>query len=146
MYFKGLGPFLSYTQVQTQFTKETLLEMVKELRGVAGAIPLSEEELSDTKKYIMLSYPREFETLSDIAGKLAEMTTFHLPKDYFSRYIPAIENVQKEDVVQAAKQYVHPDSMLFLIVGDIDKIEPGIRELKLGEIRHLDSDGNPTGE
>jgi zinc protease len=30
-------------------------------------------------------------------------------------------------------------------VGDRAKIEPGLRELKLGEIKLIDSDGNPLG-
>jgi zinc protease len=146
MYLKGMGPFLAYTQVHTQYTKETLIEMLKEFRGVAGSIPISEDELGETKKYITLSYPREFETISQIAGKLGEMVTYNLPKDYFNQYVQAVEQVSTADVVDAAKQHIHPDNMLFVIVGDVEKIEPGIRDLKLGEIHYLDLDGNPVNK
>jgi zinc protease len=40
------------------------------------------------------------------------------------------------------KKHLHPDSLLIVVVGDVDKIEPGIRELNLGEIHHLDAKGN----
>jgi zinc protease len=38
---------------------------------------------------------------------------------------------------------VHPDSLIWVIVGDRAKIEAGIRELGLGEIHILDADGKP---
>jgi zinc protease len=38
---------------------------------------------------------------------------------------------------------VHPDQLVWVIVGDRSKIEAGIRELKLGEIRLIDTDGKP---
>ncbi len=146
MYLKGMGPFLAYTQVHTQYTKETLVEMLKEYRGMAGSLPIGDEELSETKKYITLSYPRDFETISQIAGKLGELVTYNLPKDYFNQYVQAIDKVSAGDVVAAAKQYIQPEHMLFVIVGDVEKIEPGIRELKLGEIHYLDLDGNPVNK
>ena len=144
MYLKGLGPFLAYTQVHTQYTKETLVEMLKEYHGIAGEIPITDEELSETKKYITLRYPGEFETISQIASKLGQIVTYDLPKDYFNQYAQVIEKVNADDVADVAKKYIHPDNMLFVIVGDVEKIEPGVQELNLGEIRYLDLDGNPV--
>jgi len=36
---------------------------------------------------------------------------------------------------------LHPDQLVWVIVGDRAKIEPGLRELKLGEIRLINADG-----
>ena len=142
-YLKGLGPFLAYTQVQTEVTDKSLSEILKEFRGVSGEIPVTEEELEDTKKYITLSYPGEFETVSQVARKLREMVTYDLPEDYFNRYIPSINTVSADDVMGAAGRYIQPDNMLFVIVGDVEKIEPGIRAMNAGTIHYLDMDGNP---
>jgi zinc protease len=38
---------------------------------------------------------------------------------------------------------VHPDNLIWIVVGDRAKIEAGIRELNLGEIRFIDANGNP---
>jgi zinc protease len=38
-------------------------------------------------------------------------------------------------VPAAAAQTVHPDRLVWLIVGDRAKIEAGVRELKLGEVK-----------
>jgi len=34
--------------------------------------------------------------------------------------------------------------VIWIVVGDREKIEPGIRELGFGELVTLDADGNPT--
>jgi zinc protease len=44
----------------------------------------------------------------------------------------------------AAISVVKPDSLVWVIVGDREKIEKGIRELNLGEVQVLDADGNPV--
>ena len=144
MYLKNVGPFIAYTQVHTQFTKESLSEIVKEFKGVGGAIPVNAEELEDTKNYITRGYPREFETISQIAGKLGELVSYSLPRDYFNSFIPSIEAVTAEGVMKAAKDHIHPDRLLVIIMGDAQKIEPGIHELNLGEIHRLDAEGNPV--
>jgi hypothetical protein len=39
----------------------------------------------------------------------------------------------------------NPDNLIWVIVGDRAKIEAGIRQLNLGEIRIVDADGKPVG-
>ena len=135
---------MAYAQVHSQFTKESLIEFDKELRGITGVIPVGNEELEETKKYMTLRYPAEFETISQIGGKLNEVVTYGLPENYLNSYVSSIESITSEDVSYAGKTYVRPDNMMYVIMGDLEKIEPGIRELNLGEIHYLDSDGNPV--
>ena len=45
------------------------------------------------------------------------------------------------DVNAAAKRYALPDKSVLLLVGDRTKIEPGLRELNLGEIVVIDNEG-----
>jgi zinc protease len=45
----------------------------------------------------------------------------------------------------AAKAVIHPDQLVWVVVGDRSKIEAGIRELNLGEIKFIDADGKPLG-
>lgn len=37
---------------------------------------------------------------------------------------------------------MHPDGLTWLIVGDREKIESRVRDLGLGKVRVMDSDGN----
>jgi zinc protease len=45
--------------------------------------------------------------------------------------------VTGESVTAAASQFIVPDNMLVVVVGDRSKIEAGIRQLNLGEIKLL---------
>jgi zinc protease len=45
------------------------------------------------------------------------------------------------DVNNAAKEVVRPDNMTWVVVGDRAKIEPGVRELNLGEFHLMDTTG-----
>jgi zinc protease len=36
---------------------------------------------------------------------------------------------------------IEPNRLVWVVVGDMSKVEPGIRELNLGEIRKIDADG-----
>jgi zinc protease len=35
-----------------------------------------------------------------------------------------------------------PDHLVWVVVGDMNKVEAGIRQLNLGEIHKIDADGN----
>jgi zinc protease len=39
---------------------------------------------------------------------------------------------------------LHPDQLVWVVVGDRSKIEAGLRELKLGEIKLIDTEGKPV--
>jgi zinc protease len=42
-----------------------------------------------------------------------------------------------------AARSIKPNQLIWVVVGDMSKVEPGIRALKLGEVRKIDVDGNP---
>jgi zinc protease len=56
-----------------------------------------------------------------------------------------VRAVTSQTAVASARDVVRPDKLVWVVVGDRAKIEPGLRELKLGEIKLIDSDGNPLG-
>jgi zinc protease len=43
--------------------------------------------------------------------------------------------------VQAAAAAIKPAALTWVIVGDLAKIESGVRALKLGDVKVLDADG-----
>jgi zinc protease len=47
-------------------------------------------------------------------------------------------------MTKAAQKTLHPDQLVWVIVGDRTKIEAGIRELSWGDISLLDADGKPA--
>ena len=53
-----------------------------------------------------------------------------------------MRNLSLDQIVESADDVIKPDNLLWVVVGDREQIEPRIRELELGEIIHLDADGN----
>ena len=76
------------------------------------------------------------------SGSIQEMVQFDLDDEYFNRYADNIRALSLEKVSGAAKAVVHPDNLVWVVVGDREKIEAGIRELNLGEVQLMDPDGN----
>jgi zinc protease len=70
------------------------------------------------------------------------MVTFGLPEDYFATYPGKVRALSVSDLTKAAQKVVHPDQLVWVVVGDRSKIESSIRELGWGEIQLLDADGN----
>lgn len=132
------GPFFAAAGVQTDKTSESLTEFFKELNGILQPVPA--DELARAKNYVSLRFPGGFETTGDISRRLEEVLTYHLPDDYFSRYVPSINAVTSSDVQRVARTYIQPDKLAVVVVGDRKVIEPGIRGLNLGPINMLSID------
>jgi zinc protease len=140
---RGQRPWLTLAPVQTDKTKESLVEINKELRGILGDHPLSQEELSVVQDNETLSLPGSRETQQEVGNSINELVQFGLPDDYYETMAAKIRALKPADVAAAAKLIVHPDNLIWVIVGDRSKIEAGVKELGLGEIRFLSPDGKP---
>jgi len=141
---RGQRPFIAYAPVQTDKTKESMVEVEKELRGIRGSQPINQDELKKSQENQTLQLPGRWETIGAVEGALAEIVRFGLPDNYFTTYPDKVRALKVSDLVGAAEKVVHPDQLTWVIVGDRAKIEPGIRQLNWGEIGLLDADGNPV--
>jgi zinc protease len=129
------GPFMAGAAVQTEVTDSSLAEFFKELNGILQPVP--EEEVTGAKNYEAFGLPARFESVSGIAGNLAELVTFGLPLDYFNHYVDEILAVTQRDVRRVAREYVNPERVKVIVVGDRATIEEGIRALDLGPVTVL---------
>jgi zinc protease len=136
-------PFLALAPVQTDKTKESLVEMNKELRGMLGERPVTADELSKIQANETLRLPGSRETQNEVGQSILDLVEFGLPDDYYETYAGKVRALKTTDVEDAAKVVVHPDNLIWVIVGDRAKIEAGVKELNLGELRFLTPDGKP---
>jgi zinc protease len=60
---------------------------------------------------------------------------YGLPEDTFTNFVAAVNRVTSGDVQRAAAQYVQPDKMAVVVVGDRAAIEANIRGLNLGPVQ-----------
>jgi zinc protease len=140
---KGQRPFFAYAPVQTDKTKESMVELVKELNDIGGSRPATADELSRAQASMTLSLPGQWETMNAVMGSINEIVTYGLPDNYYETFASRVDALTPAQMTPAVKEVVAPDRLIWVVVGDRAKIEAGIRELNLGEIHLIDADGNP---
>jgi zinc protease len=121
---------------------ESMAEIRKELVAYLGDNPATEEEINKVKSKNTLSLPGRWETAAAVLRDIDEIVTYDLPDDYWDTYADSVRNVSAEQIAEAADAVIKPDNLVWVVVGDRDKIESRVRELELGEIILLDADGN----
>ncbi|REJ79161.1 MAG: insulinase family protein [Acidobacteria bacterium] len=140
------GIWLASGGVQTDKTKESAVEFVKELKYIAGEKPISNEELETARKTRVRGYAQQFESYGRIAGQILSLWLEGLPMTELQQEPEELNKLQLGAVNAVAQKYAKPDGTALLLVGDLSKIEQGIRELNLGEIIILDVEGNPVAK
>ena len=138
---RGQRPYITIAPVQTDKTREAMAEMDKEFRGIVGDRPVTPDELAKIQANETLSLPGSRETLNSVGQSIIDLVQFGLPDDYYQTYAGKVRALKTSDVDAAAQEVVHPDNMVWVVVGDRAKIEAGVRELNLGEIQFLDPEG-----
>ena len=139
---KAQRPFIAYAPVQTDKTMESMAEIKRELTEYLGDNPATEEEIDKVKSNNTLSLPGRWETAAAVLRDIGEIVTYDLPDDYWDTYADNVRNVSGEQIAEAAAAVIKPDKLIWVVVGDREKIESRIRELEFGEITLLDQDGN----
>jgi zinc protease len=137
-------PFIAYAPVQTDKTKESMMEVAKELRWIITDHPATAAELGKAQDFETLTLPGSWETMGAVGGSIGELIRFNLPDDYFALYPARVRALTAGDLTDAAQKVVRPGGLTWVIVGDRAKIEAGVKELNYGELQYIDSDGNPA--
>lgn len=83
---------------------------------------VSEEELADAKTYLTGSYPLRFTASGRIAGMLTGIQLDNLGMDYFDKRNTYIDAVTLEDVNRVARQWLDPDDLTIVIVGEPENL------------------------
>jgi zinc protease len=134
---RGQRPFLAYAPVQTDKTKESMTEIDKELRGILAEHPATDAELARVKASETLRLPGSRETMDRVMNSVEDLVEYDLPEDYYQTYAGKVRALTLADIEKSAREVVQPNHMIWVVVGDRAKIEAGIRELGLGEVRVL---------
>jgi zinc protease len=131
-------PFIVFTSVQTDKTKESLVEINRELHDIVSTRPPTQQELNDVIAHQTRSQAGKFETTSSVSSAIGEIVTFNLPENYFITFGPKMSALRTSDVAEAGDSFLNPDRMIWVIVGDRSKIESEIRGLNLGTFHLVD--------
>jgi zinc protease len=141
---RGQRSFYVVAPVQTDKTGESMVEVAKEIRGLAGERPLTGEEYNSAMRYATARLPGRFSTISALDGAAISSFNLNLPDDYWAKYANGLRGLSEQQLNAAAKKFVRPDEVVWLVVGDLSKIEQKVRALNWGEVVVLSADGKPV--
>ncbi|MEL1263304.1 pitrilysin family protein [Pseudoxanthomonas putridarboris] len=139
----GQRPWFAQAAVQSDRTADSIKELKLEITGFAtGAKPASADEIAKIRAANTLELPGAYETASAVMSQIASNQRFGRPDDYILQYKARNEAIGPADVTAAARR-LQPQSLTWVVVGDLAKIEQPVRALQLGEVQVLDADGRP---
>jgi len=139
---KGPGFFTAYAPVQTDKTKESIAELQKELNRFIGDKPATDLEFNKVRSNAVSQLPGSWETNDAVLGALQESIQYDRGVGYLNNYAAMLQQLKVADIQKAATKIIKPSNLTWLMVGDRAKIESSIKELNIGSIRYIDTEGN----
>ena len=143
-YGRGPGQFQAGGGIVTAKTDSALIEFMKEIRGVQGEIPFTDDEITQGKDALVQSLPRTFSSVNGVRGAISGIYLQDLSENYYTEYAAKVNAVTRADLVRVAKKYIDVDNLNIIIVGDRAVVEAGLRKTGIAPIVILDVDGKPV--
>lgn len=99
---------------------ETIAQAIDVIRTVWTDLAtngMTQTELDGIKTYLTGAYPLRFDGNAEIAGIMVGMQMIGLPTDYVTNRNDYLAAVTLDDVNRVAAQYLRPDDLRFVVVG-----------------------------
>lgn len=128
---KDAGDFVAQTDTRTDTTGQALRLMIDEFARLARE-RVGERELADAQAYLSGSFPLTIETPDQIATQVLNVLFFDLPVSEIGSFRERVLAVTPDDVQRVARQYVKPDRLSIVLVGNARAFASQLIELGLG--------------
>ena len=131
---RSAGTFRETAEVRTAVTGASLKEFFYELDRIRNdAVP--QEEIDNAKAYLTGVFPIRIETQEGLIDQLVQIKMLDLPADFLQTYRERVNAVTAADIQRVARQYVQPDRVAIVIVGDaatiMDQVKPYAQTIEL---------------
>ena len=125
------GAFRVSASTKNESVWEALVASVDEIRRMKAGGP-GADELAKAKGYYAGSYPFSLQTAAGVAGSIVGAELQDLGIDYVRDLPLRLAAVDDAQAKQAGQDFLFPDTMVVVIVGKADVIEPQIVRAKTG--------------
>lgn len=125
---KRAGDFVAETDTRTETTGEALRLMVDEFSRIQRE-RVFERELSDAQAYLAGSFPLTIETPNEIATQILNVVFYELPIEEIGTFRERVQRVTPDDIQRVARQYVRPDRLSIVLVGNASAFVAQLRRL-----------------
>lgn len=137
---KLTGDFEATAEVRTAVTGDSLKEFFYELERIRNE-KVGDAELADAKNFLTGVFPIRAETQEGMTNLIVNQNLYGLPEDYLQTYRENVDAVTVDEVQRVAVQYVRPDEMAIVIVGDANEVLPQVKEYA-SSVEIFDTEGN----
>lgn len=115
------GAFEATAEVRTAVTGDSLKEFFYELKRIREE-DVTAEELQDAKNFLTGVFPIRAETQEGLTNLIVQQQLYDLPSDYLQTYRDNISAVRADEVRRVANEYITPDKIAIVIVGDAEEV------------------------
>jgi zinc protease len=137
------GPFVVSTAVRSDITDAAAREVLTEIDRIR-AEAISPDELSLATSYLDGVFPIRFETTAAIAAALSVLVLHGLPDDYYDRYRARVRAITTEEILDAARRHLNPDTLQMVVVGDPSAVLVPLEAMNFGSTTLYDTLGQPA--
>jgi zinc protease len=138
---KGQRPFLIFAPVQTDKTKESVQEIIKEVNMFVADKEMTQAEFDKTKQNTVMGMSGMWETNSAVNSSARSIVRYGLTDDYWNTYSKKVNGLTLQDTRDVAKKVIKPNNIGWFLAGDAQKVAPGLKELGI-ELITIDANGN----
>ena len=122
-----LGMFIVEFKTKNASTAKALKIVKEELKKIR-AEPVADKELEGTKEAIINQFVFKFTNPDQIVNIYIYIELLGLPSNYLETYREQVLNVTKEDIQRVAQEYIKPDDLIYLVVGDEKNFDAPLSE------------------
>ena len=127
--------------MRTDVTAPAAKELFYELNRIRTDPPTT-AELKLATDNRLLSLPGDFETVSETSQLMSALFTYSLPNNYYQALPGEYLKLTPDEVEKTAIDWVHPENLIVMAVGDRAKIQSDLEKLNLGPIEIRDENGD----
>ncbi len=129
------GLFYAGVMTKSSTTAEAIDAIIKQIERLQNE-PITKQELQDVKDQILNSAVFEYDSYEEVLSERMSNEYRGLPADAFEQYIEGVKATTIEDVQAVAQEYLNPDNLQILVVGNKEEI--GDQLEKYGDVNKID--------
>jgi len=125
------SPLISGGSVQSESTKESILEVISEFEKINKTSKIKKDEFQIAKDGLLRNFSSNFENQSQIVNQLQHIIHFNLDITYLSTIIDFLNNLTLNSLHEISERWIKPNELQILVVGDKSKIYNNLKEIGL---------------
>ncbi|MGH9161852.1 MAG: M16 family metallopeptidase [Vicinamibacteraceae bacterium] len=133
---KRSGDIIASTDTRSESTGEALRLVIDEFWRLRRE-PVGQRELQGAQDYLTGSFPLDIERPDMIALEVLQTLFYDLDVEELETYRDRVRSVTVQDIARVGREYLQPDRLSIVLVGDARKIGPQLQTIGIGDFERV---------